>query len=185
MVIMWDFIIEKMSLDLNTVPGEQSFMSRIKWPSLLILDPQGINTWPSVWGNNEEQPASGWMEDNCENEKKKCVENTADNKQLLQNTSYCLLRNVTLSFALSLSVGDECLEVTTLAQAIKVKLQLLRKPIYKTLDLFWKCLFYPESQLKPSWIRTELLMAKKPTSRSLGLPCAVCARVLCQPVCVY
>lgn len=78
------------------------------------------------------------------------MENTADNKQLLQNTSYCLLRNVTLSFALSLSVGDECLEVTTLAQAIKVKLQLLRKPIYKTLDLFWKCLFYPESQLKPS-----------------------------------
>ena len=30
MVVMWDFIIEKMSLDLNTVPGEQSFMSRIK-----------------------------------------------------------------------------------------------------------------------------------------------------------
>ena len=59
-----------MSLDLNTAPVKQHFMSRIKWPSLLILDPQGVNTWPSVLTNNEEQHVSGRMEDDCENEKK-------------------------------------------------------------------------------------------------------------------
>ena len=50
----------------------------------------------------------GWKMTVKMKKNKKCVENTADNKQLLQNTSYCLLRNMTLSFALSLPVGDEC-----------------------------------------------------------------------------
>lgn len=155
-----------MSLDLNTAPMKQNFMSRIKWPSLLILDPQGVNTWPSVWANNEEQHVSGRMEMDVWK------------IQLITNSSYriphtvCYVTWPCRLLSACWSVMNVTTKVTTLAQAIKVKLQLLRKPIYRTLDLFWKHLFYPESQFKSTWITTELLMAKKPTQRSLGLPCA-------------
>lgn len=46
---------------------------------------------------------------------------------------------------------------------MKVTLQFLVKPIHNTLDLFLETVFfYPESQFKQTWIRTELLMVKNP-----------------------
>lgn len=71
--------------------------------------------------------------------------------------------------------------------ASRMKLQFSVKPIYKTLDLFLETVFffYHESLFKQTWITTQLLMVKKPTLRSLGLPCAACARVWCEPVCVF
>lgn len=54
-----------------------------------------------------------------------------------------------------------------ISMCINVNLRFSVELIYKTPVLFLEIVFYPESQSKQTWLRTELLMVKQPTLRSL------------------
>lgn len=58
-------------------------------------------------------------------------------------------------------------KVKVISMCINVNLRFSVELIYKTPVLFLEIVFYPESQSKQTWLRTELLMVKQPTLRSL------------------